>query len=388
MTPEGNGGDDNWLSILSEVPTYAQGSGFELLKMYIRLNPMDHNLLPPTVQNRTERNRYEIWRFTILNDKYIIDATHMNNIHGYIPLFMGAVNDDSMRESAKSVAEILLPLQDFASFLMNTHVKATRKNIWGLTAYDPSAIDLSEIPEGEVAAQIPLKAAAWGKDIRSFIWQNSNSLDTKQTMQDLEAVMGIVSQFFPTQSLPSQIASIDRAVDSQVAAVQQGANRRMQKTARLLDDTLFRPLRFSFYYNIVQYQPDGEEITDFYGKPVKIDLAQLRQTDLPFIIGQGLKALDKQAAASALQQIIFAIIQNPVVAGQIDLLGLIDYWTSMIDIQIDMRQFHLKPQTPGIGDNGGPPLDPAAEQQAATGVPLPAVNPQAITAPLRKTTSI
>jgi hypothetical protein len=45
--------------------------------------------------------------------------------------------------------------------------------------------------------------------------------------------MGLVNQFFPTQSLPSQIASIDRAVDSQVAAVQQGANRRQQKAARL-----------------------------------------------------------------------------------------------------------------------------------------------------------
>jgi hypothetical protein len=69
------------------------------------------------------------------------------------------------------------------------------------------------------------------------------------------------------------------------------------------------------YYNILQYQPDSSEVTDFYtGKPVKIDLASLRNTDLPFIIGQGLKAIDRQAAAQMLQQVIFALIQAPQAA--------------------------------------------------------------------------
>jgi hypothetical protein len=100
-----------------------------------------------------------------------------------------------------------------------------------------------------------------------------------------------------------------------VAAVQQGANRRQQKAARLLDDTVFRNVRFAMYYNILQYQPDSSEVTDFYtGKPVKIDLASLRNTDLPFIIGQGLKAIDRQAAAQMLQQVIFALIQAPQAA--------------------------------------------------------------------------
>ena len=86
-------------------------------------------------------------------------------------------------------------------------------------------------------------------------------------MSNLEGIMGLINQFFPTQSLPSQIASIDRAVDSQVAAVQQGANRRQQKAARMLDDTLFRNVRFAMYYNIIQYQPDEEEITDVFTGP-------------------------------------------------------------------------------------------------------------------------
>ena len=71
------------------------------------------------------------------------------------------------------------------------------------------------------------------------------------------------------------------------------------------------------------------------------------------------------AAASAMQQIIFALIQAPQAAQGLDLLGLIDYWTSMIDIDIDMKKFRLAPPAAAggaVGPDGQPiPGDPAAQ---------------------------
>lgn len=366
----------DYASWFGESPEYAQNTGFELVEVFIRLNPTDFSLIEGTPADRMARSRYEIWRFTVLNNEKIIDCTYMNNIHGLLPFFFGVINDDLMGQSAKAVSEILQPLQDFASFLLNIHIQASRKNVWGLTVYDPTVVDFKAIPKGEVNGYLPIKASGYGKDLRTAIYHDQTQLDTKQTLQDLDSVMGIINQFFPTQSLPSQIASIDRAVDSQVAAVQQGANRRMHKTARLLDDTLFRSLRFCCYYNIIQYQPDNTSVNDFYGKEVVIDLSTLRQTDLPFIIGQGLKAIDRQAAAGALQQIIFALVQNPQAAQRIDMIGLIDYWTNMIDIDVDMTQFHLDQQAPAqMGPNAGQtPGQVAAAAQAGTGAAPPAAN--------------
>lgn len=372
---EGNSTD--WKSILSGTPGGGLNSGFELTELHIHLNPTEFGLIEGS---KTERNRLEQWRFTVLNDKYIIDAMYMNNIHGYLPFFMGVLNDDAMGTSQKSPAEILKPLQDFASFLLNVHIQASRKNIWGFKFYDPSMFQMKDIPAGEVAALVPMNPSAYGRDVRTGIYTHSETLDTKQTMKDLESVMGIISQFFPTQSLPSQIANIDRAVDSQVAAVQQGANRRQQKSARLLDDTMFRNVRHAMYYNLIQYQPDNEEVTDFYtGKVQKINLTELKNTDLPFIIGQGLKAIDRQAAANAIQQIIFALIQAPQAAQGIDLLGLINYWTSMIDIDIDMSAFEKAiPVEPGGSGGAG-----AVNGVDAAGAPImPATDPSKLTAPI------
>lgn len=368
----------DWVSILSESAGYIKASGYELVTIYIRLNPTEFGLIPGGKGQRQQRDRYEIWRFTLLNDEKIIEATFMNNIHGFLPCFMGTMNDDVMGQAQKSVAEIITPLQDFASFLINTHTAASRKKLYGTTFYDPSMVNLEEIPKGEVAARLKVKPTAYGKDIRSFIFQLNSDMDTGNTLQDLEAIMGLVNQFFPTQSLPSQIASIDRAVDSQVAAVQQGSNRRQQKGARLLDDTIFRNVRFAMYYNIIQYAADREEITDvFTGKPVTLDIANLRNSNLPFIIGQGLKAIDRMAAAGMLQNIIFALIQAPQAAQGLDLLGLIDYWTSMIDIDIDMKQFRLKP-TGQVGPDGQPIV---ANSDGSPAI-QPATAPAAVTTPI------
>lgn len=366
----------NWVSVLSESPTHLQNSGFELVEIYIRINPVEFGLLDTSKGAATNRSRYEVWRFTVLNDSTIIEATYMNNVHDYLPFFMGLINDDVMSTSAKSNAEVLTPLQDFASFLMNIHIAACRANVFGLTVYDPTFVDLSKLAPGEVAARLAVKPSGYGRDIRTAIWDKNNTLDTKQTLGDLQGVIEIINQFFPTQALPSQIAGIDRAVSDQVAAVQQGANRRQQKTARLLDDSLFRNVRFCMYYNIIQYQPTEAQVIDFFtGKPVQIQLDKLRNTDLPYIIGQGLKAIDRQAAAQMLQNVIFALIQAPQAAQQIDLLGLIDYWTSMIDIDIDMKQFQLQ-QQPAVGtesggvDAQGNPIQPATAPDKIAGGPI------------------
>lgn len=357
----------SWYSFLSGTNSMMLNGAFELVTIYVRINPNDFDLIKGTAAQKSQRNRYEVWRFTILNNERVIETRYMNNMHGHLPAYFGVINDDFMKESAKSVAEILNPLQQFSSFLLNTHVLANRKNLYGTVYYDPMCIDLEKVPEGEVAARIPIKPPGYGKDIRQMVQHDTNLLDTRQTLQDMEGMFGVVDRFFPTQSLPGQIAGIDRAVDSQVAAVMQGANRRQHKGARLIDDTMLRPMRFGMYYNIVQYQKDGAQVADFYtGSTITVNLEKLRGTNMMLIIGQGLKALDRQAIQNQMREIIFAMIQAPAVAQGVDILGLMDAWTNMMDLEMNLKQFEIKQ-----------PVPPAAPAEEGTGI-VPATAPDVV----------
>src|SRR3546814_18762330 len=93
-------------------------------------------------------------------------------------------------------------------------------------------------------------------------------------------------------------------------------------------------MRAGMYFNIVQYQEDVVEVPTFYGPPVPIDLSQLRDTNLSTVIGQGLMAIDRQYVMQLVQQIVFALIQNPRAAEQVDILGLLDYWVALMDVAI------------------------------------------------------
>lgn len=373
-------GSTDWVAILSQRPDAVQ-DGHEVTTLFIRLNPTEFGLVPN--EEKRSRNRYELWKLTILDAKWICAASWQDNVHDHIPFYFGLVHNDSMGHLQRSPAEVLTPLQDFASFLLNTHQESERASIYGTTFYDPTMVKLDEVPKGEVAARVPVEPRAYGRDIRSFLFDMRATRDTQNTMQNLGQVMQIVDQFFPTQALPSQIASIDRAVSNQVAAVQHGANRRQQKTARQLDDSQFRPMRFAMYYNILQYQPDGEELTDFYtGKQIKLDLSKLKDTNLPFIIGQGLKAIDRQSNVEKMQQLIFSMLQapqlmqpDPVTGERIDLLGLINFWTDMMDMDVDMRQFRITPQA---APTGAAPTDAADGENPIN----PITNPAAITEPI------
>jgi hypothetical protein len=140
---------------------------------------------------------------------------------------------------------------------------------------------------------------------------------------------------------------------------------------------MMTPMRFGLYYNILQFQEDGQNVTDFRGRVVLIDLSELKKTDLPMIIGMGLKAIERMMIADKIQNIIFALIQNPQAAARVDILKMIDYWTDMLDVDFDFTSFAI--EVP-VGPDGEE--IPGAET-AATGTGVqPATNPAAITEPI------
>ena len=330
------------------------GHSYEIVELYIWINPIQMKLIANTKAHREGRNRLEQWRITLVNGDTIVQTIPINNVHNWLPFSFGMINDDSMGIAQRSVGEIISPLQSFASFSMNAHIEATRKNIFGITYYDPDAIEYSQIPPGEVAGRIALKPAARGRDIRTLVMTNDNLLDTRQTTSNVDMTMGLLNDFFPTQQLPSQVAGIDRAIESQVATVKQGANRRQQKAARMLDVSMLRVSRFIQFYNIAQFQPNATVMSE-NGKQVAIAADKLRDTDLMYMVGQGLKSIDREAAAQTLKELTQMIFQSPEVAGRTNMLGLIDYIGDLEGVETNISQFALDqaPPTEGVVTGAG-----------------------------------
>jgi len=359
-------GNFDWVSLLSQGLQSGSGThvGFEFVKYVGWIVPTDFNL--------SSSKELQIWRIIMVGSKHIVSAEHLNYAHGRLPCAFGSPMESNLGLQEKSVAEILIPLQTFGSFLINTHMASNRKSLFGIQAYDPSILPLGEIGK-EVSARIPVKPAGYGKDIRNAFTSFNDAPDTGSTMSDLNNVIELMQYILPTDQ-QKQVADLDRATQYHAAATVQGGNRRHLRIARTLNDQMFINIRMQQLYNIIQFQP-SIELPGPNGQTQEISPKQFNDLDFEFIIDEGLKQLDRLSLILSMKDVINAILQSPTASQEFDVVGLINYWASLQGDATDLTVFR-RPQAQ-INPETGEPLpntQPAPGGETATGpTPLAAV---------------
>lgn len=349
-TAPGRGQNINWANWGASLKSdsVVRIVGFERIRMYVHLNPRQMGLDP---KGSNEGDRFELWYFEILACKRIVRAEKVNaeretqlmpGQKETIPVFLAYLNVDDMGDATRSVAELLTPFQTFGSFLMNAHINVVRGNLYGWKGYDPAMFDISAAQAGDAVGL--LKSKIPGRDVQTGIKSLTTTGDAGEPLQNLTSLLSIVQQFFPSQALPSQIAGMDRAVTSQVAAVMQGVNRRLHMLVRQLDDNLMMSMLKQDYQNLVDYG--------------SLQLSNLNDSDVMRILGTGLKQLNREAAEQAFRQFIFALIQNPETAKNVDLIQGFDMWAQLMGLNVNMSQLQPKgqpagaaPPQPGVNPN-------------------------------------
>jgi len=325
-------------------------SGFEVIEMYCWLNPAQFKLLSETPTQETggtggtdsKGDEYSLWRFTIIDSAQVCSAVPVAGIgdgEPEIPHYLGFMTDDDTKESYRSIMELMRPFQRFGSFLLNIVIAAARKNVWGLKGYDPAMFDMSKIEQGEVAGLIPSKIP--GRDVKTGLMTLDSTTGTDKAMEMLGQSQALMNSMFPSQALPSQVAGIDRAIKNQVAAVMQGVQRRLHMSCKGVDSSIMTPLRLQCYRNISQFDKEG--------------MVGLDEELVAKILGSGLNQLNREAVASEVKEMIYAVIQNSQAAALFDVGDMMTYWSRLMDSPSDLGDF-AKPQQPvaQIGPDGKP----------------------------------
>lgn len=341
----GAGGYD-WVHILSQgTRTTNSLSYYERCTLYIRLIPSEFGLVPRTAKKT--RNKFEIWRIRIINGSHIVQCEHVPNVHDYIPMFFCRPLEDNMGNQSKSATEMMSMFQIFANFLLNTHIKSARKNLYDLTIFDPSVVNLSDL-EDDVAARIPMLPGGYGKDPKASVWRPDSRIDTKETMQQIQLLLELMEYIFPTRML-QQVGQIDRAIGEQISALLAAAYRDSWKLARMIDEQAMSPMRFTLVSNIKQFQTEMM-VSTAQGK-VPLSPTALRNTDFEFKIGEGLKMIDRLTLMSAIADVLNKLLQSQAIQ-QVDALGLVNWYAKLAGNETDLTRFRLQtPATPPSQQN-------------------------------------
>lgn len=343
----------NWDSYFPTLKSdaYVPINGHEVVDMYCWIVPSQFGLAAGGSEDA--KSSLQLWRFLILDGRRIISAMPFDRTEmipgteeeeidqAQIPLYMTRLNADDLGNSQRSVAELLRPFQSYGSFLVNAHIDSVRSEIFGVTVYDPQMFDMQNMDAGSTTARIASKMP--GRDVRTGLHKLNTDASTRQPLNDLQTLMTIMREFFPSQALPNQIAGMDRAISSQVTAVMQGSLRRLIMYMRVMDADMLGPVRKQSYRNIANYASDS------------VQLENVKEADIDRLLGSGVEAANNEAAAGMMQQLLFAMMQNSETAQRYDVPAVMRIWAHMQNLDVDLSQVERPPQQPAQGQTPGAP---------------------------------
>ena len=344
LTPEGT---INWVSLFSGTAVQESSPGVELLTYVGWITPSRFKL--------SNSNALELWRIVVANSKCITAAFRVDDTHGMLPIALGAPLEDDLKNEQRTYAEQLIPLQHFASFLLNSHQEAVRKAIYGITVYAASLFPGLDADRDElIGAKIPMRSSAGDIDIDKAFRHYTDSPDTDQNVDMIVKIDGIMQKILPTDILRN-VADLERATLYQAAATVQAGNRRQLKVARMISDQALNILKFQVVYNIYSNMQSISYI-DADGNRIQKSMGEIASAGIEYEIGTGLKGLDRLMTIQILRDIITSLLQSQQGLQEIDIVSLLNYFMTLAGDRTDLRQFRRK--TPMVDPKTGQVIPP------------------------------
>lgn len=353
----------NWQQVLSAGgPAQSSQLGIELVWYTTWIVPSEFGL--------SSSDDLELWRIGMANGLYITAAYEVEVSHGQLTVACAAPVEDDLWNNQRSYAEMLLPLQHFASFLLNSHIDATRKAIYGITVYDKNAFPGMDLDtEDLIGARIPMKSTSTGLTIDQVFRHFVDAPETEGNVDMISKIVDIMQKIMPTNQA-QQVADLERATEYQAAATVQASSRRNLKITRIINDQAINPIKMQMMYNIYQ-NVTVIEYTGSDGSKQTITPSDLVDAQIEFDVGTGLKGLDRLMQISIFKDLMGYLFQVKGMDQQVDLLGLLSYVCQIAGFETDLSRFRIQTpqaaqQAQANADNGQQPQNgqqPSAQAQ-------------------------
>lgn len=317
----------------------------ELLRVFCRIVPKDFGL--------SSSDEMAVWRFEILNGTWIVRAEEQLNAHGLIPV--GACSPRSMdgELNSKSIAEQLVPFQDWISNVYNLYVKEMRKSVNnGMVMYDPKRVKLDEMLDptsGWIPVSVPEDdETAQDRTVSSAVYRLQDAAPRNTTINDIAQVEQMMQAVMPTAQLES-MSSLNRAVDHQSRTVANAAGRRTFHLAREISEKAVAPGMFIMTRNIVSNQ-SAIKLPGAGGTVTEINPEIFQDTDMKLMVSDGLRGVDNVSIANRVENMIRYALQSRRVQTEVDVLKMIAYLLHLEGANFSLEQFKYESPLDALGE--------------------------------------
>jgi hypothetical protein len=348
-----------------------------LLEMHIELIPKDWKL---------GTSEYpEKWVFTLADDEVIIESQPYDSLHGKFPYGVLEYEMEGYGLQKRSMLDMLGPLSDTMTWLVNTHFYNVRSVLNGQFIADPSRLRVSDFKSDGGGRIVRLKPAAYGQDIRTMFHQISVSDVTQNHLRDMSAISDLIQRISGvTDNIMGVVNSGGRKSATEIRSSNAGGTNRLKTQAEYFSAMGFGPVIQQLLQN-TQQKYDGEMLFKLAGDLME-EGNQFTQVDAETIAGfydfvpvDGTLPVDRFAQVTMWTQLLGQMRSMPEVMQDYDMGGIFA-WVAQLGGLKNIKRFrvNVRPDAAiandlkagnvvGLGDAKG--SGSAGTPENSTGVP-------------------
>lgn len=317
----------------------------DLLEMYVELIPRDWGL--------GDSGFPEKWVFVIANDQVVVAAQPLGDYHDKFPFYLLEYEPDGYAMFKRSLLEIVGPMTDVITWLINTHFYNTRKSLNDMFVVDPTKIVLKDLKNPAPGKIIRLKEEMYGQDVRNAIWQFPVQNTTQQHLQDTGILSSLIQRVSGVNdNIMGLLDQGGRKTATEVRTSSSFGVNRLKTVAEWFSATGFSEMAQTLLQSTQQHYSGQEKLRlagDFFLHPgAQKELTVTPQSIQGFFNFTGVDGtlpVDRFAQVNMWTQLLQQMASSPQVLQQYD-LGRIFAWVAQLGGLKNVHRFKVEIQEP------------------------------------------
>lgn len=324
--------------VTNDITDLQEKDGFE---MTVRLIPREWGLGPG--------DRLEMWTFSVVADKVIIEAEPQGALHGKFQYGVMEYEIDGQSIAGPSILRRAETLNKTIEWLVNSHFFNVRAALNNIIVYDPNKIVSADLKDGGPGMRIRMKNSFTAGDVNTAIKQLPVTDVTRGHLADIQFIGQMMQRLLgvndPVMGFPSGAPS-SRQTATQVRTEAGSSLSRLKTNAEYFSAMGWGPFASILLANTQQYL-DGDLKVRLAGDHLNVEDPYIN-VDAESIAGMyqyipvdGTLPFDRQAHSQILRQMMQDMMAIPGVGQGYNLFKLNEYIWQQAGVR-NIRQFRIQ----------------------------------------------
>jgi hypothetical protein len=338
--------NDYWgkdITVPAEEDTSLEGElgdvgTFEGVEIYIDLIPREWQL--------GTSDYPEKWVFTVINERIIVEARPFDALHARFPFQLLLNEIDGYSIAPRSLLEVLEPLNDSLTWLLNSHMFNVRSSLNNQFVYDPSRVVTKDLTRKGVGKLIRLKETAYGTDVRQVLAQLPVADVTQGHLRDMNVFTDLINRASGvTDNLMSVLNPGGRKTATEVRSQNVAGMTRLKTLSEYWSAIGFGPHAQMLVQNTQQYY-DNSQMFKVAGDLLEgTEFMAVRPEDIQgffdFVPVDGTMPVDRYAQANLWKEILFGLYKAPELGMQFDMAGIFTWMAQLAGLK-NIKRFKVQ----------------------------------------------